>query len=51
MLRKKRKDKKCIFCGKKGAKYSADPFRQELYNENRRMWICDDCYAERIQEI
>lgn len=47
--------RKCIFCQglfiEPEIAYMADPFRQEVYGEQARMWICTKCQKQRRVEL
>lgn len=47
--------RKCIFCQglfiEPDIAYMADPFRQEVYGEQARMWICTKCQKQRRVEL
>jgi hypothetical protein len=47
--------RKCIFCQglfiEPDIIYMADPFRQEVYGEQARMWICTKCQKQRRAEL
>jgi hypothetical protein len=47
--------RKCIFCQglfiEPDIAYMADPFRQEVYGEQARMWICTKCQKQRKNEL
>jgi hypothetical protein len=47
--------RKCIFCQglfiEPDIAYMADPFRQEVYGEQARMWICSKCQKQRRVEL
>jgi hypothetical protein len=47
--------RQCIFCQglfiEPEITYMADPFRQEVYGEQARMWICTKCQKQRKVEL
>ena len=47
------KNHKCDICGKTkpDVKYVADPYDDDLLEETNMMWLCDDCYQDRIAAI
>ncbi|MFI9783238.1 hypothetical protein ACIHEI_06960 [Kitasatospora sp. NPDC051984] len=44
---------KCYFCNtaKPDVQTVADPFAADVYNEERLIPLCDDCYGDRVEEI
>lgn len=44
---------KCEFCEKVGEDVvrREDPFMSELYNDDSKHWICDNCFRECLEDI
>lgn len=46
--------KRCKWCGKElpdDEQKQEDPFSSEIYDDHTLMYICDDCYNERYEDI
>ena len=42
---------KCDDCGAPGAEYTTCPYAEEINDEEIWLWLCDDCYQERCDDI
>lgn len=44
---------KCSCCGRKNVKltFRTDPYSVEICDDNSKRWICDDCVAQRAEDI
>lgn len=43
----------CDFCGvaKEDVVWIADPYVEDIYDEISMVYLCGDCYGERVDEI
>lgn len=45
-------EKQCEMCEEiKMCYYDVDPYAHELCDDDRKMWICNECYSDRAESI
>jgi hypothetical protein len=42
---------KCYYCGMSPAPWRTDPFLTEIYDDYEKKFLCDNCAADRKDEI
>lgn len=52
---KKTKKHKCVSCGKpfpqNKIEYAPDPYASDVYDDNTKVWMCEECRKCRSEEI
>jgi hypothetical protein len=52
MARYKRRFRKCELCGEmKVCERRPNPYKEELYGDRQKEWMCDDCFEHACFEI